>query len=126
MEYAQPTPIGEEVVMPDTATQCWDLYERDSLIPLGEFAREAGFECPVLMTAEAIRIMARDSFDGGPKAFGQELVRRLGHVRTASRQFTAVDSFIVHMQDQDHEIEELFVRQNFESGEPFVLITERV
>ncbi len=126
MEYAQPTPVGEEVVMPETATQCWDLYERDTLLPLGEFAREAGFECPVLMTAEAIRLMAKDGLYGGPKAFRQELVRRLGDVRKATRQFALLDAYVIRVEDQDHDIEELFVRQNFESREPFVLITERV
>lgn len=126
MEYAQPTPVGEEVVMPESASQAWELYPRDSLVPLGDFAQEAGFECPVLMTAEAIRVMTRDTFGGGPKLFRQELIRRLRQVRTASRQFTPVDAFIVHVQYQDFDIEELLVRQNFDTSEPYLLITERV
>ena len=123
MEHAQTTPACEAIVMPDTATQCWELHANESVIPLGDFAREAGFECPVLMTASAIRVMAKDAVDGGPGRFGREVVRRLSHVRAASQKGTPVDAFYVRVQYEDLDIEELFVRQNLNSREPFVLIT---
>ena len=125
MQYAEPTPAGEQIVMPETATQCLDLYERDSLVPLGDFGREAGFECPVLMTPTAVRAIAANSFDDDPKQFARELVSRLRDVHGASRLFTPVDAYVVRVDLDDSRLEELLVRQNFDSREPFVLITER-
>ena len=123
MEHAQTTPVCEAIVMPETATQCWELHANESVIPLGDFAREAGFECPVLMTVAAVRVMARDAIDGGPGRLSREIVRRLGHVQAASQKGTPVDAFYVRVQYEGLDIEELFVRQNLNSREPFVLIT---
>lgn len=125
MEYAQPTPVGEEVVMPDGETQCWELYEADSLIPLGEFAREAGFTCTVLITPSSVRLMAGGSLSGPASQLADDIVLRLREVLNASKRCMAVDAFVYRVPLDDGDFDELLVRHNFESREPFVLITER-
>lgn len=112
--------------MPDGESQCWELYEADKLVPLGDLAREAGFTCPVLITPSSVRPMAGGSLSGPSSRLADGIVSRLQEVLNASTWCMSVDAFVYCVPLDDGDFHELLVRHNFDGPEPFVLITERV
>ena len=115
--------IPGEIVMPDTETQCLELYGRENLISLGAWGRNLGFTHPVLVTREAVELMGDAKAEYTDGGFVQNFTERLEDIRETSKLRPATSVFIVGQWVDGGPANELLVRQNFESTEPFTLIS---
>lgn len=122
MHNATTTPVDDRIVMPDSEEQCKLLYEPGELVSLGEFGREAGYEAPVLMTAEICHHFLRQRHGQTPFEALDRLIEWLSELREAASDRPAFDAFrVAHGEGAD--AVSLVVRQHLLATRPYTLIS---
>lgn len=122
MYNATTTPIDDRIVMPDSEEQCKLLYEPGELVSLGDFGRDAGYEVPVLMTADICRHFIRQRDGQSPVEALNRLIEWLAELREASSGRPAFDAFSIAHGDGADAIT-LLIRQHLLAAEPYTLIS---
>lgn len=115
---------SEPVVIPDSIDQCYDLLGYDNVVPMGDFARDAGFEETVLVTPEALRgLVGKSTFDGPPSRLAHAVVDALSELRATMRRYPKRRTLVVAERAGNDEHDDVLVRQNLASAQPYTLVT---
>jgi hypothetical protein len=112
------------VMIPESIEECFEMLGHLNLVGLGDFAREAGFEEPVLVTEEALKQMVGEPvFDGQPELLIPAVVQSLHELRDAIGQFPVWLAPVVVQKEINGQVLDILVRQNHTACPPYTLVT---
>lgn len=115
---------SEPVVIPESVDQCLDLLGPDTLVGLGDFAREAGFEETVLVSSDALgRMLGRAVLDGPPSEIVHAITDALQDLRRTLKRRPESQTLGMLHRTNHGECASLLVRRNLSSRRPFTLVT---